>query len=67
MGRDPFGNRCTMITGQRGVGKTTSLVQHMVDCYPDYASSLKCLYLPADHFVVAQKPLFWKGLTEFTG
>jgi predicted AAA+ superfamily ATPase len=67
MGRDPFGNRCTMITGQRGVGKTTCLVQHMVDCYPDYASSLKCLYLPADHFVVAQKPLyeiatdFWNG------
>jgi predicted AAA+ superfamily ATPase len=58
MGRDPFGNRCTMITGQRGVGKTTCLVQHMVDCYPDYASSLKCLYLPADHFVVAQKPLY---------
>jgi len=58
MGRDPFGNRCTMITGQRGVGKTTCLVQHMVDCYPEYASSLKCLYLPADHFVVAQKPLY---------
>ena len=58
MGRDPFGNRCTMITGQRGVGKTTCLVQHMVDSYPDYASSLKCLYLPADHFVVAQKPLY---------
>jgi predicted AAA+ superfamily ATPase len=64
MGRDPFGNRCTMITGQRGVGKTTCLVQHMVDCYPDYASSLKCLYLPADHFVVAQKPLY-EIVTDF--
>jgi len=47
-----------MITGQRGVGKTTCLVQHLVDTYPDYASSLRCLYLPADHFVVAQKPLY---------
>jgi uncharacterized protein len=58
MGRNPFGNRCTMITGQRGVGKTTCLVQHIVDCYPDYSYSLRCLYLPADHFVVAQQPLY---------
>ena len=58
MERDPFVSRCTMITGQRGVGKTTCLVQHLVDCYPDYASSMRCLYLPADHFVVAQQPLY---------
>lgn len=47
-----------MITGQRGVGKTTCIIQHLVDQHPDYASSGKCLYLPADHFVVAQKPLY---------
>jgi predicted AAA+ superfamily ATPase len=47
-----------MITGQRGVGKTTCIIQHLVDQHPDYASSQKCLYLPADHFVVAQKPLY---------
>jgi hypothetical protein len=64
MDQNPFGNRCTMITGQRGVGKTTCLVQHIVDCYPDYASSPRCLYLPADHFVVAQKPLY-EIATEF--
>jgi predicted AAA+ superfamily ATPase len=47
-----------MLTGQRGVGKTTCLVQHLVDRYPDYLSSKRCLYLPVDHFVVAQKAIY---------
>lgn len=58
MERGIFSGRGTMITGARGVGKTTCLVQHLVDCYPDHASSRRCLYLPADHFVVAQTPLY---------
>ena len=29
-----------------------------MDQHPNYESSGKCLYLPADHFVVAQKPLY---------
>ncbi|MEI8284171.1 MAG: AAA family ATPase [bacterium] len=47
-----------MLIGQRGVGKTTCLVQHLVDQYPDYLSSRRCLYLPVDHFVVAQKAIY---------
>ncbi len=58
MGQDPFSSRCTLLTGQRGVGKTTCLVQHLVDRYPDYLTSARCLYLPVDHFVVAQKPVY---------
>jgi predicted AAA+ superfamily ATPase len=54
-----------MITGQRGVGKTTCLVQHLVDAHPDHATSLRCLYLPVDHFIVAQKPLY-EIATDFT-
>jgi len=53
-----FAGRGTLITGARGVGKTTCLVQHLVERYPDYESSRRCLYLPADHFVVAQMPLY---------
>lgn len=53
-----FSGRGTIVTGARGVGKTTCLVQHLVDGYPDYAHSRQCLYLPADHFVVAQMPLY---------
>jgi len=59
MEQNPFqGGRCTMITGQRGVGKTTCLVQHLVERYPDHSSSGRCLYLPVDHFIVAQRPLY---------
>jgi predicted AAA+ superfamily ATPase len=58
MGQDPFASRCTLLTGQRGVGKTTCLVQHLVDRCPDFLASKRCLYLPVDHFVVAQKPLY---------
>jgi predicted AAA+ superfamily ATPase len=58
MGQDPFASRCTLLTGQRGVGKTTCLVQHLVDRCPDFLTSKRCLYLPVDHFVVAQKPVF---------
>ena len=58
MGHDSFSSPCTMLIGQRGVGKTTCLVQHLVDQYPDYLSSRRCLYLPVDHFVVAQKAIY---------
>ena len=58
MERDIFSGRGTIITGPRGVGKTTCLVQHLVDGYPEFANSRRCLYLPADHFVVAQMPLY---------
>jgi predicted AAA+ superfamily ATPase len=58
MGQDPFSSRCTMITGQRGVGKTTCLIQHLAASYPDYDSSRRCLYLPVDHFVVSQSALY---------
>lgn len=58
MGQGIFSGRGTIVTGARGVGKTTCLVQHLVDGHPDYASSRRCLYLPADHFVVAQTPLY---------
>ena len=47
-----------MLTGQRGVGKTTCLVQFMRDQYPDYLSSRRCLYLPVDHFIVAQSAIY---------
>lgn len=53
-----FRGRCTIIIGQRGVGKTTCLVQHLAETFPDYATSRKCLYLPADHFLVARTPLY---------
>ena len=56
-----FAGRGTLLTGARGVGKSTCLVQHLVESHPDYASSRRCLYLPVDHFVVSQRPLYEIG------
>jgi predicted AAA+ superfamily ATPase len=53
-----FRGRCNVVTGQRGVGKTTLVVQYLIRKFPDHATSRKCLYLPADHFVVAKQPLY---------
>jgi len=54
----PFAGRCSILVGQRGVGKTTAVVQHLVETFPDHATSRACLYIPVDHFVVAQMPLY---------
>lgn len=54
----PLNSRCSIIVGQRGIGKTTCVVQHLMDCYPAHPISRACLYLPADHFVVAQMPIY---------
>jgi len=53
-----FRGRCNVITGQRGVGKTTLMVQHLCEEYPDHETSRRCLYLPADHFLAAAQPLY---------
>ena len=53
-----FKSRCSILVGQRGVGKTTSVIQHLVDTHSDYATSRACLYIPVDHFIVAQMPLY---------
>lgn len=56
--KDFFSARCTILMGQRGVGKTTSLIQYIQKKYPKYKTSRSCLYLPADHFLVGQTSLY---------
>jgi len=48
----------SILIGQRGVGKTTAVIQHLVGAHPDFAVSRACLYVPVDHFIVAQMPLY---------
>ncbi len=50
--------RCSIIVGKRGVGKTTTLVQHILDSDPSIESSLESLYVPVDHFLVRQTPIY---------
>lgn len=49
---------CSIVLGARGVGKTTTLVQALVDRFPDYAGSRECLYLPIDHAAVGSRTLY---------
>lgn len=50
--------RCSIIAGKRGVGKTTTLVQHLLKQDADIQSSTETLYVPVDHFAVRQTPLY---------
>jgi len=50
--------RCSIIAGKRGVGKTTTLVQHLLRQDAHIQSSTETLYVPVDHFAVRQMPLY---------
>jgi predicted AAA+ superfamily ATPase len=50
--------RCSIIVGKRGVGKTTTLVQHLLKQDAAVESSIETLYVPVDHFAVRQTPLY---------
>lgn len=47
-----------LLTGPRGVGKSTWIAQRVIGQYPDYAQSRRCLYLPVDHFRVSGLALY---------
>jgi predicted AAA+ superfamily ATPase len=49
---------CSIILGARGVGKTTTLVQALIDRFPAYTRSRECLYLPMDHAAVGARVLY---------
>lgn len=51
-------NRFSILIGQRGVGKTTLLIQHLKKSYPDYLQSRKAIYVQADHFLVKDLSLY---------
>src|SRR5262245_14645206 len=55
--REPFKHRLSIVLGQRGVGKTTTLVQYLLDQVQDlYDPSI--LYVQVDHFQVSGIPLY---------
>ena len=51
-------NRFSIIVGQRGIGKTTVMVQHLLESYKGDIYSSKALYIQADHFLVARSSLY---------
>lgn len=56
LGRHRFDNRCTLITGPRGVGKTTCLLQLLDEASGEPGQ--RGLYLQADHVALGRTSLF---------
>jgi len=50
-------NRFSIISGQRGIGKTTAILQYMTQHYPDIYTT-KALYIQADHFLLGTHTLY---------
>lgn len=54
----PLKHRLSILLGQRGVGKTTMLIQYLLDYAKSDKYSPKILYVQADHFLVANASLY---------
>jgi uncharacterized protein len=54
---NPLTNRFSIIIGQRGIGKTTAMIQHLQE-YTDNQTTNKTLYLQTDHFLVSRSSLY---------
>ena len=50
-------NRFSIISGQRGIGKTTAIIQYLQTQYPDLHTT-KALYIQADHFLLGNRSLY---------
>ena len=53
-----FSHRMSIILGQRGVGKTTTLVQLLLDKVQGNRFDSKILYIQADHFMMSKLSLY---------
>ena len=53
----PLSTRFSLIVGQRGVGKTTVIIQHILATYQDLFTP-KALYVQTDHFCVGSRSLY---------
>jgi len=50
-------NRFSIISGQRGIGKTTAMIEYIQQQYPDLYTT-KALYIQADHFLLGDFSLY---------
>ncbi len=57
-----WNNRLIIITGARGTGKTTLVLQHFLETYNDLK---KCLYFSADNPLVLKKGIYRTGSDYF--
>ncbi len=52
--KESLSYRFSIISGQRGIGKTTTIIQYMQKHYPDIYTD-KALYIQADHFLMGSR------------
>src|SRR3990167_4461643 len=53
-----FKHRLSIVLGQRGVGKTTIIVQYLLEIVAKNILSPEILYVPADHFLLGGTSLY---------
>jgi len=54
----PLKSRFSIIVGQRGIGKTTALIQHLLSFSRNDIFTNKAIYIQADHFLVGGQSLY---------
>ena len=54
----PIKHRFAIILGERGIGKTTTLIQYLLATTHHKQHSDKILYVPVDHFLVRRSSLY---------
>ncbi|MDL1958528.1 MAG: AAA family ATPase, partial [Deltaproteobacteria bacterium] len=54
----PLASRFSIITGQRGVGKTTAMIQKILSANDDDIFTKNAVYVPVDHFIVGSRGLY---------
>jgi predicted AAA+ superfamily ATPase len=55
---NPLESRFSIVVGQRGVGKTTAIIQHILASYKNDIFTDQALYIQADHFLVSGQSLY---------
>jgi len=55
---NPFKSRFSIVVGQRGVGKTTAIIQHILASYNKHIFTNKAIYIQADHFLIGSRSLY---------
>jgi uncharacterized protein len=56
--RTPLKHRFSIILGERGIGKTTTLIQYLLDSTDQDPLSETILYIQADHFLMGRTTLY---------
>jgi len=55
---NPLKGRFSIVVGQRGVGKTTAMIQHILASYRNDLFTNKALYIQSDHFLIGSQSLY---------